>query len=275
MVAGFRGWSDAGNVSSDTLQFLIDTLQPRTVATLSGEPFVQYTVERPIAQIEDGIIHELESMIAELTFWTNTEGDHDVVFLLAREPHFNWLGYANGLLGVTRRLNIQRFYAIGGVQDTISHSSPVLVTVVASSSATVAGVVGLEPDIRAAEYYGPVSIHSYLIQACAEAGVEAVSLWGHVPAYLQKSPKVVAKLVSILNKAVGMHCPTESLNQKSIELDRKINEALSRDPDLKQLVETIEGKDKPKTTPRCNDKVIRINDFLRRDPRKNPDPQEV
>ena len=83
----------------------------------------------------------------------------------------------------------------------------------------------------------------------------------------------MAKLVSILNKAVGMHCSVKSLNQKSIELDRKINEALARDPDLKHLVETIEGKDNPKTSLPGDDKVIRMNDFLRRDPRKDPEPQ--
>lgn len=273
MVAGFRGWSDAGNVSSGTLQYLIETLQPKTAATISDEPFVHYTAERPVAQIEDGIIHELEPMVTELSYWTNTEGDHDLVFLMAREPNLNWMCYANGVLDIVRRLNIQRFYTIGGVQDTISHSGPVLVTVVGSTLTAVAEILELEQGIRAAEYYGPVSIHSYLIRACAEAAVEAVSLWGHVPAYLQKSPRVVAKLVSILNKAVGMQCSVQSLNQKSIELDRKINEALSRDPDLKHLVETIEGKDNPKTSLPGDDKVIRMNDFLRRDPRKDPEPQ--
>ncbi|MGO9570038.1 MAG: PAC2 family protein [Desulfomonilaceae bacterium] len=273
MVAGFRGWSDAGGVSSGTLQFLIETLQPKTAATISDEPFVHYTAERPVAQIEDGIIHELEPMVSELTYWSNIEGDHDLVFLLAREPHFNWQGYANGVLDVMRKLNIQQFYTIGGLQDTISHSGPVLITVVGSTPAAVAGVIELEQGIRAAEYYGPVSIHSYLIRACSEASVAAVSLWGHVPAYLQKSPRVVAKLVSILSKAVGMLCSVESLNQKSIELDRKINEALARDPDLKHLVETIEGKDDSKTSLPGDDKVIRMNDFLRRDPRKDPEPQ--
>ena len=273
MVAGFRGWSDAGGVSSGTLQFLIETLQPKTGANISDEAFVHYTAERPVAQIEDGIIHELEPMIIELTYWSNIEGDHDLVFLLAREPDFNWRGYANGLLDVMRKLNIQRFYTIGGVQDTISHSGPVLISVVGSTPTVVAGTIELEHGIRAAAYQGPVSIHSYLIRACSEASVEAVSLWGHVPAYLQKSPRVVAKLVSILNKAVGMHCSVKPLNQKSIELDRKINEALARDPDLKHLVETIEGKDNPKTSVPGDDKVIRMNDFLRRDPRKDPDPQ--
>ncbi len=270
MVAGFRGWSDAGSVSSGTLQFLIETLQPKTAATISEESFIHYTAERPVAQIEDGIIHELEPMITELTYWTNMEGGHDLVFLLAREPHFNWLGYANGVLDVMRKLSIQTFYTIGGVQDTISHSGPVLVTVVGSTPTAVSGVIELEHGIRAAEYYGPVSIHSYLILACAKAGIEAVSLWGHVPAYLQKCPRVVAKLVSILNKAVGMHCSVKPLNQKSLELDRKINEALARDPDLKHLVETVEGKNKPEFSLPGGDKVIRMNDFLRKDPRKGP-----
>ncbi|MGB6067860.1 MAG: PAC2 family protein [Desulfomonilaceae bacterium] len=273
MVAGFRGWADAASVSSDTLQFLIDMLKPQTAATISDELFVHYTTDRPIAQVEDGIIHELEPMITELFYWINVDGDHDLILLLAREPHFNWPTYTDGLLDIIRELNIFRLYTVGGVQDTILHSGPVVVSVVGSTPAAVKGAVALEPGIRAAEYYGPVSIHSYLIRACAGEATEAVSLWGHVPAYLQKSPRVVAKIVSILNKAVGMHCSVESLTQKSIELDRQINEALAKDPDLKRLVENMEEISPSGISPVGDDKVIRMNDFLRRDPRKAPEPQ--
>ncbi len=273
LVAGFRGWADAASVSSDTLQFLMDMLKPQTAATISDEPFVHYTTDRPIAQVENGIIHELETMITELFYWINVDGDHDLLLLLAREPNLNWLTYADGVVDIIRRFNIFRLYTVGGVQDTISHSGPVAVSVVGSSPSVVTEVVALEQGIRAAEYYGPVSIHSYLIRACAEAAMEAVSLWGHVPAYLQKSPRVVAKIVSILNKAVGMNCSIEILKQKSLELDRKINEALAKDPDLKHLVEHMEENNYTGASLEGDDKVISMNDFLRRDPRKAPEPQ--
>jgi proteasome assembly chaperone (PAC2) family protein len=270
LIAGFLGWSDAGSVSTDTIQYLIEALQPIEVATVSDEPFVIYTLDRPVAQIEDGIIHELEPMSSGLHAWTNPAAGRDVVLFLGKEPHHCWLTYSSVVLDIVRKLHVKQLYTIGGVQDTISHSAPPIVTVVGSSPPMVERALKFDVQVRAADYYGPISIHSCLIKACMEAGIDALSLWGHVPAYLQKNPRVVSKLVSILNKAVGMQCPVDILVQKSIELDRKINEALAKDPNLKDLVERIEEKDDSRSPSAAGDKVIRLNDFLRRDPHKDP-----
>ncbi len=102
----------------------------------------------------------------------------------------------------------------------------------------------------------------------------AATLWGHVPAYLQRSPRVVYKLITILNKAVGMKCPVQILRQQSIELDRKISEALAKDPGLRQFVESIEEKRSQKEPSSSDDKIIHMNDFLRRDPKKDPEAEK-
>ncbi|MBI4961868.1 MAG: PAC2 family protein [Desulfomonile tiedjei] len=270
LVAGFHGWSDAGGVSTDTIQYLVEVLQPVEIAALSNEPFVNYTLDRPVAQIEDGIIHELEPMSSQLYCWKNPSGNRDVALLLGKEPHHGWLTYSSVIIDIIRKLSVQQLYTVGGVQDTISHSAPAVVTVVGSSTSVVESALKSDAQVRAADYYGPISIHSCLVKACMDAGIDALSLWGHVPAYLQKNPRVVNKLVSILSKGVGMECPVDILVQKSIELDRKINEALAKDPNLKDLVERIEEREDFRSPASADDKVIRLNDFLRRDPHKDP-----
>lgn len=271
LVAGFRGWSDAGSVSSDTLSYLAQTLNPTVIATLSEEPFVNYTLDRPVAQIEDGIIHEIEPMFTEFSCWNNPDGDHDAVIVLAREPHYRWLEFASTIVDLMFRLGVTRLYLIGGVEDTISHNSQPLVTLVGSSPEVIAETMCLGSGIRPADYYGPISIHSCLIRACEEAGVEAVSFWAHVPAYLQKNPRLVARIVTILNASLGMQCPTELLERKSAELDLRINEALLKDPNLKRLVDSIQRDDEVQESSSTQEKVIRLDDFLRRDSRKDPE----
>lgn len=270
MVAGFHGWSDAGCVSSDTVEYLIEHLRPTVFATMTNEPFLNSTLERPIGHIEGGLIHHLEPMSTELAVWSNPDGDHDLIIVLAKEPHFNWLLYAHVLLSVMLRLGVKRLYTMGGVQDTISHSAPLRISIVGSSRATVEMTVGLDEGIQPADYYGPVSIHSCLVSMCAERGIDAISLWGHVPAYLQKNPRLVARLITILSAVAGLQCPVERLIRKSIEMDRKINEILAKDPNLKQFVESMEGNKDLRTPPASDDKIIRLNDFLRRDSHTDP-----
>lgn len=270
VVAGFHGWSNAGNVSSDTLEHMITTMQPHVFATISHEPFVNYTLDRPVAEIENGLIHELEPPYTELHYWRNPLGPHDVVFLLGKEPHHRWLDYTQIVLDVMTELGVKRLYTVGGVQDTISHTAPLVISVVASSPSMVTDTIRPEFGLRAAEYYGPISIHSLLVKTCGEGGLDGVSLWGHVPAYLQKNPRMVARLVNLLNEATGMRCSVEPLKQKAVELDRRLHEALLRDPNLRRFVDTVEREVDQEEQPADQEKVIRLNDFLHRGSHDDP-----
>lgn len=270
LVMGFHGWPNAGSVSSDTLCYLMEVLKPELFASFDEEPFLNYGTDRPLAEIEDGIIHELDPGVSELQFWTNSDGNHDLVLFLGKEPSFRWNVYATIFIDVMYKLQVRKLFTIGGVQDTVSHSSVPLVTVVGSSVSALEATTSLGYGVRPAEYCGPVSIHTQLVKACAEAGMHAISFWGHVPAYLQKSPRIVAKIVRILNRLVGMHCPIDVLEQKSVELDGKINEALSKDRNLKQFVESLEGG-KPRGISRTEDKIIRMDDFVKKDHFREPE----
>ncbi len=59
LVMGYHGWPNAGGVSSDTLCYLMEILKPRLIARFDEEAFLNYGSDRPVAQIEDGIIHDL------------------------------------------------------------------------------------------------------------------------------------------------------------------------------------------------------------------------
>jgi proteasome assembly chaperone (PAC2) family protein len=270
MLAGFHGWSDAGGVSSDTLEFLIEALKPSIFATLTNEPFLNYALDRPTGHIDGGLILHLEPMLTKFGHWSNSEGPHDLIIVLGREPHFNWHLYTRILLSVMVRLGAKRLYTVGGVQDAVSHSEAPLVSIVGSSASAIARTLAIEKEIQLSSYYGPVSIHSCLLKMCMDSGIEGVSLWGHVPAYLQKNPRMTAKLVSIIADAVEFECSVEALIRRSIEMERRINEILAKDPNLKQFVESIEGRKSPSKPSSGDDKIIRLNDFLRRDTHKDP-----
>lgn len=269
MIVGFHGWSDAGGVSSDTVAYLYEALQPQVFATISNEPFMNYALDRPTGQISGGLINYVEAMITEVAWCSNADGEHDLVLLLGKEPHFNWVLYTKVVLGIMQRVGANRLCTVGGVQDTVSHTAAPRISIVATSEGAVESAVLLGDGIQAADYYGPVSVHTCLLNLCRESDIEGISLWGHVPAYLQKNPRVVGKMVTIINKMIGLQCPIDRLRMKAVEIDRRINEILAKDPNLKQFVESIEQK-KESIPQSGRDKIIRLNDFLRRDPNKDP-----
>ena len=268
-ISAFLGWSNAGSVASDTIEYLYEILNPEVFGKFNNEHFSHFTSERPLGHVQDGLLKDLERATSQLKYWKNPSGNHDLVFLLSQEPHLNWELYSHVILQLVHRMKIRRLYTLGGVQDTISHSAPPQISIVGTSLELVQQTMEVEASIQAANYYGPISIHSRLIKMCMENDIEGVSLWGHVPAYLQRSPRAVATLVNIFSSVVGMECPVGGLLQKAIELDRKISEALARDPNLREFVEAIENKDEEDSPLNGEDKVIRLNEFLRKDPFKD------
>ncbi len=271
MVAGFFGWSNAGCVSSDTLEYLHAILQPEVFASMSNEAFSNYTIDRPIARIEDGVILEMEILDTNFSFYRNPDGRHDLVLFLGKEPSYSWQSYSEMIIGVMQQLRIERLYTLGGVQDTVSHLNPPVVSVVAATSFMVSELCAASKILVPASYSGPISIHSYLLRACADSGIEAASLWGHAPAYLQKNPRVVARLVSIINTLTGLGIPTSHLDRQALELDQKIKDAVARDPNLRKLVDAVNRCQESDTLTSSSEKVIRLEDFMRRDLRDNDD----
>jgi len=269
MVVGFHGWSDAGSISSDTVDYLRTTLEPTVFASISNESFINYTLDRPVGQISDGLIDYVEATVTEVGWSANPDGEHDLVVLLGKEPHYNWRLYTEIVLEVMRRVGVKRLYTVGGVQDTVSHTAPPQISIVGTSEGTVSDAIGLDESIQAADYYGPLSVHTCLLKLCAESDIEGVSFWGHVPAYLQKNPRVVGKIVSILNKAIGLQCPIDQLRVKAVEIDLRINEIIAKDPNLKRFVDSVEQK-RDGGRQGGADKIIRLDDFVRRDPNKDP-----
>lgn len=270
LIVAFYGWSDAGNVAGGTAEYIHDTLGAETVGSLDCESFLNFALDRPIARVEHGLLCEIESSRADLSCWKNPDGEHDVVLCIGKEPHFNWRLYSEIVVELMRTVDSRKVFTLGGVQDSISHLAAAKISVVASSPSLVLDSVALEPEIGAANYHGPMSIHSQLVQACIDNGFHAVSLWGHVPAYLQHCPRTMAKLVTSLNKAIGMSCPVDSLIRRSLEMDRTIEEAARSDPHLRQLVESIESTEPPLNSRKDDDNVIRLRDFLRREFPRDP-----
>jgi predicted ATP-grasp superfamily ATP-dependent carboligase len=242
------------------------------MAYLNHEPFMIQSLERPVAHIENGLVNSVDSMNTSLMFWVNPQGPPDLVLMLAHEPHCNWISYGDVVAQAMFKLSAGHLITIGGVQDSISHSARTTISVVCSSEATLEQQLHNAPTLNPADYNGPISIHTILLTACSKIGVESTGLWAHVPAYLQKNPRQVAQMVSILNQSIGMNCAIEDLKRESIELDRRIDEALAMDPNLREFVETIENKEQTQEAPVSGaEKIIRLNDFLRRDPQRDPD----
>ena len=102
-------------------------------------------------------------------------------------------------------------------------------------------------------YEGPTGIVGLLQQACADAGLPAVSLWASVPHYVAAAPnpKVALALVRAFEGTAGLAVDGAELESAADDYERQVTAAVASDPEVKAFVERLEtaaGRGRPRRT---------------------------
>jgi proteasome assembly chaperone (PAC2) family protein len=238
LIIGFEGWPNAAEVSSTALQHLIKTTEAKKFATLRSEHFYQTSLARPVGIIKEGRLVELR--FGENHFYYSKElSPVDLIFFQGIEPHLRWDVFAEVLLSVADKYEVSRLFTIGGTYDYIPHSYPPRVSALFNHESLKEDIV--ERGISLTEYTGPISIHTFILEAARKRGLKGVSLWGHAPQYLQaRNVKVVHAVLKKLNDLLEMDIDLSDLRQAGEYFDQQINQLMEQDPKLQEVIGKLE-----------------------------------
>jgi len=124
------------------------------------------------------------------------------------------------------------------------------------------------------EYSGPISIHTFILEAAKKRNVKAVSLWGHAPHYLQtKNIKVVCSVLKRLMDLTEIEVDLSELEKAGDYFDQQVNHLVEEDPKLREIISKLEEAYKrsgkiPSPSRReedaKEDKVVYIQAFLKK-----------
>ena len=241
MLIGFSGWPDAGNVASLTIQHFIDSLAPEKLAEFELTEFQDLTISRPVVEIDNGLIKGLQFAKSALYLWINPEQDTSLLILKSPEPGFRWKEFAEKILELCQAMSAQRIYLVGGVLDMVPHTRKPKIS-------AVVNMEHLKLEIKvhgftSSNYKGPSSIHSYLMLRSREIGLEAISIWGHVPNYVPYPNAIVAlHLASNLAEMMEISINLDRLARLADALKRKMDSAMEENPELRRVVEELERR---------------------------------
>jgi hypothetical protein len=91
------------------------------------------------------------------------------------------------------------------------------------------------------EYSGPISIHTFILEAARKRNLDAISLWGHAPQYLQtRNVKVVCSLLKRLTDLTGIKMDLSELERAGEYFDEQINHLVEEDPKLQEVISKLE-----------------------------------
>jgi len=272
LILGFEGWPNAASVSSSSIEYLVDNLKARKFASIPSGNFYQTSSARPVATIKEGRLVELK-FPGNTFYYSKREGTPDVILFQGIEPHLRWSVFADVLLRVVERFNVSQVITLGGTYDYIPHTLRPMVSAAFNHDDLKGKVV--EAGLALTEYTGPISIHTFILEAARKRGIRAVSLWGHAPQYLQtKNIKVVHSVLKRLVALIGIEVDLSELERATDFFDQQVNHLVEGDPKIQEIISKMEQiyKQSDKSSSAWSDerelgkeeKVVYIQAFLKR-----------
>ncbi|HOC37847.1 MAG TPA: PAC2 family protein [Thermodesulfobacteriota bacterium] len=267
LIAGFDGWPNAGNISTDSLSFLRSAFSVQKLATISPDLFYRYADSRPSARIDEGEITEYSFSPYEFYF-THADGEHDLILFSGNEPEMAWEQFTDLFLSLAAEFSVELLFTIGGTYDYITHNQDPLISGMISHSSMRKSFQEL--GIKLAQYEGPISVHTVLLLEAKRRDMRCGSIWGHAPQYLQSNNlPVIHQVLDTLRKLGNFNLDLTEMKFKALELQKQINILVQKSPELSRIIEKIENgfhlKQSSPAAETFHDKVIDISGFMRRE----------
>jgi predicted ATP-grasp superfamily ATP-dependent carboligase len=237
LVCSFKGWNDAAESASSALRFLETQWDAERIGAIDPEDFFDFQVTRPTVRLTEGLTREIEWPEFVFSSAELKAASSDVVFLIGSEPNLRWKTFAATIVGAARELDVAQVVSLGALLADVPHTRPVQVTGIAGD-ATMAERLGFSQT----RYEGPTGIVGVIHDACARDGLESASLWAPVPHYVAAvpSPKASLALIERIQTLLGVQIELGGLEEASLEYERRLDEAVAAEPEVRALVERLE-----------------------------------
>ncbi len=259
MLVGLDGWFDVASAATHAVECFTDEEIAVVVGEIDPDPFYDFTQQRPLVTIDDGI--------RNITWPTNqfllqrNVGHRDIVSLIGVEPHLNWSTYVEAIVTVAEALGCEAVVTVGSSAEAIPHTRRPHVTG-STANPELAGRLGLS----APSYEGITGIAGVLNAALEARSVPSVSLRVGIPHYLMNAehPQATAALARHLSHVLDV--PVEIDFGEQIDSWSDVHdEVIESDDQLTMYVRMLEAEFDRRAEaaiPSADDLGAQFEDFL-------------
>jgi proteasome assembly chaperone (PAC2) family protein len=238
-VAAFEGWNDAADASTAAVEHLAQVWEARQVAAIDPEEFYDFQVNRPTVSQGDEENRLLEWPTTRFAVASPAGSDRDVVLIRGIEPSTRWRTFCQEVLEICHSLEITRVVLLGALLADVPYTRPLPISGSASDKAAIERF-----NLTPTKYEGPTGIVGVLHEAAANADLEAVSFWVHVPHYANNPPcpKATLALLHRVEEVLDLPVPMADLAEESAEWEERLRTAAEQDAELAEYVRELEER---------------------------------
>jgi proteasome assembly chaperone (PAC2) family protein len=244
LVLAFSGWMDGGDVSTGTVQRLVELLSADPIAEIDPEPFYIYNFPgsmeitalfRPHIEIEDGLVKTVD-MPSNTFFCSESE---KLVLFIGKEPNLHWRAFGDCVFQLARKIGIRRILFVGSFGGAVPHTREPRLYVTCSDAEMLPQME--KYGVRRSGYEGPGSFTSYLMTRATPEGLEMASLVAEIPGYLQgANPSSIEAVTRRLAKILQLPLDLDSLRIASTKWELEVSSAIEDNDELAEKVRELE-----------------------------------
>lgn len=263
MLIALNGWFDAAKAATSALEWLMQTRNCVTIATIDSDPFFDFTQERPQVEIDEDDERHIRWPENNVVVLHDEADGRDLVVLSGVEPHLHWPTFVDCVVRCATQARCGAVVTVGAMLDATPHTRTPLVTGSTTTTA-LAAKLGLSRP----QYEGPTGVVGVLQEQLERQGIPAVSLRVGVPHYLASSehPKASAALLRRLESVLGVSTRHANLYEEIQRWSELHDDAIAEDEQTTQYVHMLEGEyDRRQDTiiPTADDLGDAFEQFLR------------
>ncbi|MBN1763944.1 MAG: PAC2 family protein [Sedimentisphaerales bacterium] len=244
LLLGFSGWMDGGEVSTGTVEYLVDDLFAPELAEIASDEFYIYSFPgsmefsalfRPYVHYKEGLMLDYEEPSNRFYY----SQDHNLILFAGKEPHLKWPSYAECIFNVVEKFNVKEIYFIGSISGLVPHTRDPRFTCSVSNNKLKESLA--EFNFKYTSYKGPSSITTYLMKLAAEKNIDMVNIIAEIPAYVQgRNPRCIDATLKRLAKILKLDIQLHTLLDLSDQMEKKLDKLVQEHEELADHIQKLE-----------------------------------
>lgn len=238
LLVVFSGYLDAGNVSTQLENVLLEGLDHHTIATFDADQLLDYRARRPHLRFDGREFFDYEAPELKLHLLKD-QMQKPFLMLSGPEPDYQWDRFVGAVMILIDQLDVELVTFVDAVPLPVPHTRPLGVTTHGNVEELLEGLATWSPEGRIT-----AGAAQLLELRTAEAGRNVSGYTLHVPHYLADAtypPAAVAGL-EYVGAAMEVLLPTEELRQSGRDVEQQITEQVQGRPEIATMLERLEDR---------------------------------
>ncbi|GAA4472220.1 PAC2 family protein [Enteractinococcus fodinae] len=238
LLVVFSGYLDAGNVSTQLENVLLERLDHQRIATFDTDQLLDYRARRPHLRFDGEQFFDYEAPELELHLLKD-QMQKPFLMLSGPEPDYQWDRFVAAVMLLVEQLEVNLVTFVDAIPLPVPHTRPLGVTTHGNAQELLEGLATWAPEGRIA-----AGAAQLLELRAAEARHKVSGYTLHVPHYLADAtyPQAAVAALEYVGAAMDLMLPSEELRESGREVERQIAAQVQNRPEISAMLERLEER---------------------------------